>query len=155
MRNLVFLTILSVLMIGGCGSELTTGAAGLGVGFAASETMKGIEADLAKREQELLDRYAAAVESGAKQETLDELEDKITKTQYAREGVKAGKKILGIDWNDPYQAGDALSNILFLGYAIFTKRKLIKTESGVNRFMAKEDSATAGRLYDSIARKKA
>jgi len=152
MRKLLIMPILVVaLMLGGCGSELMPVAGGLAGGFAVSETLKGIEADLANREQLLLDRYAVAVESGAKQETLDKLEDKVANTQLTRKGVEAGKKLLGVDWNNPREAGESILKLGVLAYAVLTKRKLIRTQGGVSKFMANTDKTTANDLYDTIS----
>lgn len=157
MKKCLIAAILSVALLvncAGCGSSLGAAGAGMAGGFAASETMKGLEADLARREQELIDRYKAAVEAGAKQETLDKLDSDIQKTQYAREGVTTTKTLLGVDWNDPAQSGSALAKAVILGYAILTGRKLKRTKDGVNKFMGISDPDTAGKLHDCLKAKK-
>lgn len=85
-----------VTLIAGCGSaELTAGGLGLAGGLAASKTMQGIEADLADREQALVERYNTALEAGAKTEVLDTIEEDINKTVLIQQGVQAAKGIAG------------------------------------------------------------
>jgi hypothetical protein len=152
MKNLIFVPIIMLsLLIGGCGSGETAGLITAG-GFAAKHTLDGIEADLAEREQQLVDRYNAAVKAGAKQEVLDDLEKQIDKTAVLREGVTEGKKLFGVDWNDPRDAGTSIAKLGVLAYLFFTKRKLLKTEKGVNKFMANTDKVTANKIYDKILR---
>jgi len=149
----VLLCFAAAMFSGGCGSELATGAAGAAGGFAASETMKGIELDLANREQALIADYTAAVEAGAKQETLEGIESKIENTRIIKQGVETGKEILGVDWNDPTEAGGAIGLISTLAYAIFTGRKLKRTQDGVTSFMKSETPGTANKLDNAIRRK--
>jgi hypothetical protein len=143
-----------VLFLAGCGSEFGTGAAGLAGGFAASETVKGIEADLAKREARLVERYKEAVEAQAEQETLQRIEAKIRDVNDVRQGVTVLKQAAATDWGDGKAAAGIVGTIAATAFAIFERRKRGRTETGVNRFLAKADPATSEKLYDEIARKK-
>jgi len=143
-----------MIFAAGCGSELAAGGAGLVAGFQGSKTLEGIEKDLANLEQAQLERYKKAIAEGARQDTLDELEGDIVRTQKTRETVEVGKTLLGVDWNNPLQAGGGIGLVATLAYALLTKRRLIRTEGGVTKFMARASPETAGQLYDTIARKK-
>jgi len=60
--------ILTMILLGlaaGCTSPAVTATGGVAAGFAASETVKGAKADLARREAELIDFYNEGVEHGA------------------------------------------------------------------------------------------
>jgi hypothetical protein len=91
----LFIGLVTLFTAAGCGSELTAGGLGLAGGIAASKTMQGVEADLADREQALIDRYNTAVEAGAKSEVLDTIENDINKTVLLQQGVAAAKGIAG------------------------------------------------------------
>ena len=97
LKNATVLLVMGlVTLIAGCGSaELTAGGLGLAGGLAASKTMQGIEADLADREQALVERYNTALEAGAKTEVLDTIEEDINKTVLIQQGVQAAKGIAG------------------------------------------------------------
>ena len=66
-KVIVWLIILIWLCLvgSGCGSPFMTGAAtGAGAGFLGSETIKGMQADLEAKEQELIWLYNQGVEAG-------------------------------------------------------------------------------------------
>lgn len=111
MKKVTFSTILIVtLFAGGCDSELTAGGIGLGAGLAASETMKGIEADLKAREEALIERYNQAVEAQAKSEVLERIESDIEQTALLRQGVEATKSIVS-----PGRPGDGAPTATEIG----------------------------------------
>jgi hypothetical protein len=121
---------LVTLFAAGCGSELTAGGLGLAGGFAASETVKGIEVDLKAREQALIERYNTAVEAGAKSEVLDTIETDINKTVLLQQGVQAAKGIAGAVGDaasgksgTAEQYGPLAALIASLIYNIIQKRK--------------------------------
>jgi hypothetical protein len=121
---------LVTLFAAGCGSELTAGGLGLAGGFAASETVKGIEVDLKAREQALIERYNTAVEAGAKSEVLDTIETDINKTVLLQQGVQAAKGIAGAvsdaasgKSGTAEQYGPLAALIASLIYNIIQKRK--------------------------------
>jgi len=146
----------AILCVGvtGCSAPEAAGA-GLAGGFAASETMKGIEADIERREAELVDQYKTAIETGAKAETLEQLERKIENTQTIRQGVATGKRLIGIDLNNPAEAGRGIFEVGMFIYALWMRKKLRRTETGITRFMAKADKKDSQELYNELARKKA
>lgn len=137
----------------GCSAPEAAGA-GLAGGFAASETMKEIEADLQRREAELVDQYKTAIETGARAETLEQLERKIENTQMIRQGVATGQRLLGMDLTNPEEAGRGILEVGMLVYALWMRKKLRRTETGITRFMAKADKKDSEKLYDEIARKR-
>jgi len=122
--------LVTLITVAGCGSELTAGGLGLAGGFAASETIKGIEVDLEAREQALIERYNTAVEAGAKSEVLDTIENDINKTVLLQQGVQAAKGIAGAvsdaasgKSGTPEQYGPLAALIASLAVNIFQKRK--------------------------------
>ena len=147
-----------ILAGSGCGSELATGtAAGAAAGFFGSETVKGMESDLERTEQVLIDLYNQGVEAGEKKETLDELEKQIRFTQYAKAGVKQGKEFIGIDWTDPSETGHAVGELFGLGLAIIFGRKLNQVtkkykahKRGAENFMRTSNDSNAEQLYKDI-----
>ena len=152
MKRLIPL-LFSILLLSGCGSELTAGGAGLAAGIASSKTLEGIQADLARQEKDLIARYNSMVEAGVKAETLAEVRRDIEHTQYLRQGVQTGKTLLGIDWSDPAEAGSGFGLVASLAYAIFTKRKLNNTLAGVNKFKSTHEPNISGELENCMAKK--
>lgn len=121
----VLCSVFCVLPLG-CGSELTAGGGGLLAGLATSETIKGIEADLAAREQELIEKYNRMVDAGAKAETLAEVRRDIENMVRLRQGVQAGKDVVEIVADGPGTAekyGAVAVIIASFGYNLFQKRK--------------------------------
>jgi len=126
----LFIGLVTLITVAGCGSELTAGGLGLAGGFAASETVKGIEVDLKAREQALIERYNTAVEAEAKSEVLDTIETDINKTVLLRQGVQAAKGIAGAVGDaasgksgTAEQYGPLAALIASLIYNIIQKRK--------------------------------
>jgi hypothetical protein len=122
--------IAMILFTTGCGSELAAGGGGLLGGFAASETMAGIEADLAAREQALIERYNEVHALNAKDEVLKEIEADIRQTVRLQQGVQAAKDVVGIvaetsggTGSQAEKYGAIAAVILSLGLNIFQKRK--------------------------------
>lgn len=90
-RFFIILLILWIVTLGGCGpvwppnrSELTAGRPRLTADIASSKTLEKIEADLARQEQYLIDRYNRLIESGTKTETLSKVRCEIENMQYLR-----------------------------------------------------------------------
>lgn len=126
----LFIGLVTLFTVAGCGSELTAGGLGLAGGIAASKTMQGVEADLADREQALIERYNTAVETGAKSEVLDTIENDINKTVLLQQGVAAAKGIAGAvsdaasgKSGTAEQYGPLAALIASLIYNIIQKRK--------------------------------
>jgi hypothetical protein len=125
MKNLVLIAILSCLLFfAGCGAEGTAAGGGVLGGIALSNTIEGMKADLAKREQALIARYNELVAAGAQAETLEEIKQQIADTVHLREGVETTEHFLGVDWSDPAAAGGAIGILGTLAWSIFSKRKL-------------------------------
>lgn len=119
-------TVFCILPLSGCGPEVTAGGIGLAGGFAASETIKGIEADLEAREQALIERYNAALEAGAKADVLDKIEGDINQTVLLQQGAQAAHDVAEIVADGPGSAetyGAIAAIIASLGFNIFQKRK--------------------------------
>ncbi len=144
-----------VTLAAGCGSPAAAGGAGFAGGLAASKTLEGMQADLAQREAALVEKYNQLVKAGAKAETLEDVRRDIERTQAMQGTVETGKKLLGVDWNDPSQSSRAIGEIGVLAWLLFTRRKLFATEAGVTKFMGQADKEIAGKLYDTIKQKKA
>lgn len=142
-------------LIGGCGSELTAGGAGLLAGFTGSKTLDGIEADLAEQEQALIDRYNRMVEAGAKADTLAEVRRDIENVVLLRQGTGVVKSSLATDWTDPKAAGGAVGTIAALAYAWVKRKELKNTVAGVKAFRAKADNGIKQQLDQILLDKKA
>jgi len=126
MKTLILVLILCFCCVGlnGCGSETTAGGIGLGAGIGLSETIKGMQADLDRREAALVERYNVLIAAGAKAEDLEDVRQQIEQTQDLRQGVQTGEHLLGVDWSDPAAAGGAIGLIGTLAWSIFSKRRL-------------------------------
>jgi hypothetical protein len=127
MKGLIFCIGISLavfIWLPGCGAEVTAGGVGLGVGAGLSETFAGMQADLERREQELIDRYNALHAAGATAEDLADVERQLEQTVQLRQGVQTGEHLLGVDWTDPATAGGAIGMVAALAWSIFSKRKL-------------------------------
>lgn len=124
MKKVTFAAILTVtLFAGGCGSEWTAGGAGAALGVAGSQWLTGVQADLAQQEAELLAQYNAALEAGAKAETLAGLKEQLERNRQQQQAAGTAKGLLGIDWTDPKAAGRALGEVGLLAYALWLRRK--------------------------------
>lgn len=152
--------LFSILLLSGCGSELTAGGAGLGAGIFGSKTLEGIEADLEKQKQVMINRYNRMVDAGATAEDLADLRRGIEKMEYLQQGAKTTKTLLGIDWSDPAEAGSGIGLVATLAYAILNKRKLkknqrklTKTLAGVNEFKSTHEPNISGELENCMAKK--
>jgi hypothetical protein len=118
--------IAMTLFASSCGPEVTAGGIGLAGGFAASETLAGIEADLAAREQELIEKYNRMVEAGEKAETLAEVKRDIERMVLLRQGAQATRDVATIVSDGPGTAetyGAIAAIIASLGYNIFQMHK--------------------------------
>ena len=154
MKILLISAILAVAVCG-CGSELTAGGAGVASGFAASETIKGMQADLERRQQALIARYNQLIEAGAKAETLEDLRQKIDDLETAKQTAAAVPAIAKTNWADPAAAGGAIGMITALGYAWLKRRDLQNTVGGVRAFRAGLDESSKQKLDKTLLDKKA
>lgn len=151
MKNLLMISILSaVFMFSGCGQE-----AGIAGGFAASETLKGLQADLNRRQQALIQQYNDLVEAGAQAETLEAMRRKINDLETAKQTAAAIPAIAGTDWADPAAAGGAIGMITAIGYAWLKKRDLQNTKTAVKHFRAGLDETAKQALDKTLLDKKA
>jgi hypothetical protein len=119
-------SVFCLLSLSGCGPEVTAGGIGLASGFAGSETLRGIEADLAAREKELIEKYNRMVEAGEKAETLAEVKRDIERMVLLRQGAQAARDVAEIVSDGPGTAetyGAIAAIIASLGFNIFQKRK--------------------------------
>ena len=121
---LLSLCLLCVLFLAGCGPELTAGGVGLAAGIGASETFKGMQADLDRREAALVQRYNDLLAAGAKAEDIEAVKQQIEQTVQLRQGVQTTEGLLGVDWSNPEAAGGAIGLLGTLAWSIFSKRKL-------------------------------
>jgi len=117
--------IFGAASLSGCGSELAAGGTGLAGGLVASKMFAGMQEDLEKREQDLIERYNAAVEAGAKSEVLDKIEGDIDKTVLLRQGAQAAKDVVEIVADGPgaEQYGAIAAIIASLGFNVYQKYK--------------------------------
>jgi len=119
-------SVFCILPLSGCGSEVTAGGIGLAGGFAASETIKGVEADLAAREQALIERYNAIHAIDVQDERLDKIRRDLEQTVLLRQGAQAARDVAEIVSDGPgtaTQFGAIAAIIASLGFNIFQKRK--------------------------------
>lgn len=129
MRHLKNVTIILfmglVTLLAGCGSELTAGGIGLASGLTASKMFAGMQADLAEREQDLIERYNASLETGAKSEVLDRIESDIDNTALLRQGAQAAKDVVGViaesRGGQATTYGAIAAIIASLGYNVYQK----------------------------------
>ena len=149
------LAVALLLSTSGCGSEWATAGGGVALGMKGKAMLDGIEAALAEYEQGLLERYKQAIEDGARQEVLDKMSSDVAKVQTVQTGVTAGKKLLGVNWTDPAQAGTGIALVATLALQYLTRRKLNRTEAGVAKHMAQSEPDEAKKLFDRIAHRKA
>lgn len=161
MKKLILIGVLLLIFIpfiNGCSSEMATGAAiGGGVSELLRETLKGADADIARKKEELEEAYRLGVETGASQEELDGIEDKWNAVVKLEAGKDAGKTLLGFNYENP-QSGDIatlaeLAIILFGGKKLHTLSKKYKAEKmGIAKALTKNGgSVTAENVYGSIA----
>ena len=128
MTRKLFMSIIFMVILfsTGCGPEVTAGGIGLAGGFAASETIKGIEADLAIREQALIERYNAIHAIDVQDERLDKIRHDLEQTVLLRQGAQAARDVAEIVSDTPGTAetyGAIAAIIASLGFNIFQKRK--------------------------------
>ena len=136
MKNKIVLLAAVLIIVGGCGSELGTFAAGTATGGALSGTIAGAEADLERAKQEKtaaleaslveLDNAKTEVEKTAAQAKVRALEKKVenlTDIQTGAQLVKAGTKI---DWSDPAAVGGFGSSVIAASLAYYFRKKQLK-----------------------------
>jgi len=156
--SLTCLTCLTCLTLAGCSPETTAGGIGLGAGIGLSETIKGMQADLDKREAALVERYNQLVAAGAKAEDLEAVKQQIDQTVQVRQGVQTTEHLLGVDWSNPEAAGGAIGLIGTLAWSILSKRKLsqkyVSMKAGQAR-LKEQDPTSEARLYAMIGTERA
>jgi len=151
----VLCSVFCVLSLSGCGSQLAAGGAGLFAGFTGSKTLDGIEADLERQEQALIDKYNRMVEAGVHADTLAEVRSDIEKVVLLRQGTTVVKSTLSTNWSDPKAAGGAIGTIAALAYAFVKRKDLKNTVAGVKMFRAKADESVKHELDQIMQDKKA
>ena len=147
--------ILFAAMNAGCGSEITSAGAGIAGGFAASETFKGMQADLERREAALVAKYNELTEAGAKAEVLEEVRQQLTQTQTIRAGAGQVESIVKTDWSDPAAAGGVIGTISALVYALLSRRKLTAAGDVIRTIRAESDETLKHKIDKIILEKKA
>ena len=159
MKTVVILVLaLCCTCIAGCGSESTAAGSGLIGGMALSNTIKGMQADLERREAALVQRYNDLVEAGAKAEELEDVRQQIDQTVKLRQGAETTEHLLGVDWNDPAAAGGAIGLIGTLAWSILSKSKLSKKYVAMKAGQAQlklQDPAAESKLYALVGSERA
>jgi len=122
--SILCVCLFCLAFVAGCGPETTAGGIGLTSGIALSNTIKGMQADLERREAALVQRYNDLLAAGAKAEDLEAVKQQIENTVNLREGVATGEHLLGVDWGDPAAAGGGIGLLATLAWSVFSKRKL-------------------------------
>ncbi|KKM76088.1 hypothetical protein LCGC14_1383700 [marine sediment metagenome] len=147
--------LVTMLLCGGCGSELANIGGGIVAGGALSNTMTGAEKDLEAREAKLVELYNKGVEGGAQREYLDQIEKDIYDTRLGKQTLSTGKKLFSVDWQDPKAAGGGISLIATLAYAYYKRKDLLAMtkkntglEKGLNRVKGEAEPELAKRIHD-------
>ncbi len=148
--------IVMMLLCGGCGSELANIGGGIVAGGALSNTITGAEKDLEAREAKLIELYNKGVEDGAQKEYLDQIEKDIYDVRLGKQTLSTGKELLGIDWQNPKEAGGAISLIATLAYGFIKRKDLIAmgnkysaAKIGMDKFR-NENPDKAAELYNDV-----
>ena len=151
------LIVIVLLLVAGCGSPLLDVGSGVAIGGALSNTMTGAEKDLEAREAKLIELYNKGVEDGAQREYLDQIEKDIYDTRLGKQAVKTGKELFGIDWQNPKEAGGAISSIALLVYGFIKRKDLLAMtkknaglEKGINRVKGEAEPTLAKTIHDTI-----
>lgn len=160
MKKLFIIGILALGVLvsaGGCGSPLANLGGGLAAGGALSHTMAGVEKDLEARETKLVELYNQGVEDGAQKEYLDQIEKEIYDTRLGKQTFKAGKQLFSVDWQNPKEAGGAVSSIALLIYGYIKRKELLgmtkkykSHKQGAEKFMRENNDGTGQKLYAEI-----
>lgn len=153
MKILLISAILTVAVCG-CGSELAAGGAGVASGFAASETLKGMQADLERREQALIARYNQLVAAGAQAETLEDLKQQIADTVRLRQTSQVAADVSKTSWDDPVAAGGAIAAIAATAYGWIKRRDLQNTVAAIKTHRAGLDESSKQSLDKCLLDKK-
>ena len=147
--------LVTMLLCGGCGSELANIGGGIVAGGALSNTMTGAEKDLEAREAMLVELYNKGVADGAQREYLDQIEKDIYDTRLGKQTLSTGKKLFSVDWQDPKAAGGGISLIATLAYAYYKRKDLLAMtkkntglEKGLNRVKGEAEPELAKRIHD-------
>jgi hypothetical protein len=179
MRNVKVVILIALLsacgfMTGGCLETAGPAAAG----FAASETLQGIEADLKAREQAALDEYESAVEQielaaseaekKAAQAKAEAAAQEIKIARTGQDAIQTFRKTQEQDWSSPEGIIAGLLGLGVTGYGVYERfrRKEVdrerKTErsdreailEGLQKFLAQTEPETAERLRQEINEKR-
>lgn len=142
---LMVVVLLGLVGITGCGSEAAVGGAGAAGGFLASETFKGMEADLEKREAELVAAWNAGQEQGMEAEKLADIEKELDRVRTGKSTVKVAKKFLGIDWSNPEDIGVTGGPLVALiVYGLLKRKKFGEILTDLETVSSKYDAHKAG-----------
>jgi len=147
------LALCGSIVVTGCGSEAAAGGLGLGAGLGLSETFRGMQADLVKREAALVERYNALHDAGAKADELADVQRDIEHTVQLRQGVETTERVMGVDWSDPKAAGGAIALIGTLAWTWLSKRtlntKYVAHKAGQAQLKVTDPQAEA-KLYAAV-----
>jgi len=144
-----------LILSAGCGSQLATGSAGILGGFTASETLKGLQADLDRREQSLIAHYNELVDAGVKAEALEDVKKQIANTIKLKQVSETAGEVMKTNWSDPAAAGGAIGSIAMLGYALLNKRKATAAGNAIRTIRAGSDEANKHQIDKIVLEKKA
>jgi len=155
MKSLTLSLVLALacLLFTGCSAETTAGGIGLGAGIGLSETIRGMQADLDKREATLVQRYNDLLAAGAKAEDLEQVKQQIEQTVRLRQGVQTGERFLGTDWKNPQEAATRVGEGIFFLWLLLNRRKLGQKYVAAKTGQAKlkeVDPAAEAKLYSLI-----
>lgn len=166
MKKQITITMLCLIFIAGCGSAAPLGI-GAGAGFAASETLKGIEADLQKVKEvklteleQSLEQLASAtdeVEKVALMAKIKAYEKTIQDLQDAQQGVQLVAEGTKTDWSDPEAIGGYGGMVLASLLAWYFRRKGITSDKkytahkqGIEKTAIELDKDLELKLYENI-----
>lgn len=171
--TILILTLISLIAVTGCSGtgHVETFGAGVATGSVLSNTFDGAQADLDKRQAQLiaarsgiLDQMEQANSDAEKtvlQAKVDALEKKIEQTVSLQSGVKLAGDAMNTDWTDPQATAPWISTgIMTLLLALrerknFTISKVLTAyQEGVEKFKAQSEPATAEKLYADIKNRK-
>lgn len=148
MKTLVMIVILACCCLAaGCLEEVGAGAAG---GYTFSETVKGLQADLERREAALVERYNNLIAAGAKAEDLEQVKQQIATTQLARQGTQT---VSETNWKDPTAVGGGIGTLAALAYAFYSRKKLVNTTAGIKAYRSTADEKTKNSLDSALLAK--
>ena len=158
-------------MTGGC-TETGMLIGGAAAGAATSQTVAGIEADLAAQQELLLARQVETLEKleastdlaekAAFEAEIAALKKKLEINASAQAGVQLGRKALGTNWKDPTEYAPWVVSAVLAGLGVLQKRQktqlstvLTAVNEGIEKYKAEAEPAVATKLYETIKERKA